>query len=203
MVIVQGPTLANPEAFDTVVELRRELHRANASLLEYSAQVERRDAVGIELAGLVNAVLMQHLRGDHRGVAAILDAQLEASPRLRERLEEMNECSEIRQINQWVKASSDDKHAEPLPTYNCEGDDPWSKSTVAELRRALDVANRAGVSTVRELKGFKDMLDGITREVAQIVIAHVKGDRDALSQALSAFCEKHVVVSGDPQQQVH
>ncbi|WP_175948588.1 hypothetical protein [Burkholderia pyrrocinia] len=153
-----GVLVANPDAFETVPELRRELDHANGRLRRYAANVQRLDIAGRELAGLVNRVLMQHLRGDHRGVAAILDAQLEASPRLREMLEETNESNEIRQTRQWDEAARAGEHQEPLPPYNCQGDDPWSKKTVAELRQALDTANRAGVNAVSELNTLNRML---------------------------------------------
>lgn len=203
MIVIQGPTLANPEAFNTLPELRRELHRANADLLRYSAALQERDAVGNEFAGLINAVLMQHLRGDHRGVAAILNAQLDANPRLRERLEETNESNDIRQARKWEEASRSEKRPEPLPPYDCEGDDPWSKKTVPELQVALDIANRTGVSLVSELAALQSVMEQLTAEVSKIVVAHVKGDRDAVSEAVSTFCEKRVVVKGDPKRKVH
>ncbi|SCZ28238.1 MULTISPECIES: hypothetical protein [Burkholderia] len=200
---IAGVLVANPDAFETVPELRRELGHANERLRRYAADAQRRDIAGNELAGLVNRVLMQHLRGDHRGVAAILDAQLDASPRLREMLEETNESNEIRQTGQWAEAARAGKQAEPLPPYNCEGDDPWSKKTVAELRQALDTANRAGVNAVSELKALNRVLADVTAEVSKIVVAHLKGDRDAVSQALTTFCKNRVVVMGDEKRKVH
>lgn len=161
------------------------------------------DAAGRELAGLVNAVLMQHLRGDHRGVAAILDAQLEASPRLREMLEEANESREIEQARRWEHEASGGQQREPSPPYNCEGEDPWSKQTVLELRRALDVANRTGVSLVAENTALHNVIEDMGKDMSTIVVAHIKGDRDALSEALAAFCEKRVVVKGDDTRKVH
>lgn len=200
---IQGPILANPEAFDSVAELRRELHRANNELLQYAAALDKRDSVGLELAGLMNRVLMQHLRADHRGVAAILEAQLEASPRLRERLEEAIESGEIGQAHQWKGAASAKVPHESIPPYNGAGEDPWSKMTVQELREALDVANRAGVSVTSELNTYKQGLADLAEEVSKIAIAHVKGDTDAVSQAVNALCEKYVVVKGDRARKVH
>lgn len=130
--ITQGPTLANPEAFDSVPELRRELHRANKTLLDYSAALEHRDAVGRDFAGLINRVLLQHIVGDFRGVAAILDAQLEASPRLRESLEEVRESKEIRQHEQW--RATHGEASEEMPPYNAGAHNPGPcRSTSCEL----------------------------------------------------------------------
>lgn len=165
--------------------------------------IDKRDAVGRELAGFVNAVLMQHVRGDHRGVAAILDAQLEASPRLREMIEEANESSEIEQARMWAHKAGNSEKSELLPPYNCEGEDPWSKLSVPDLRRALDVANRTGVNLVAENTALNNVIEDMAREVSTIVVAHIRGDRDALSEAVAAFCEKRVVVKGDPKRQVH
>ena len=203
MNIVQEPTLVDPDKIDTVPELRRELHRANAEVRKYWATLGARDASGLELITLINSVLMQHVRGDHRGVAAILDAQLGVSQRLREKIEEANECAEILQVGEWAKAARQDRKSDALPPYNCEGADPWTKTTVLELRRALDVANRAGVSAIREAKGCHQLLEEITKQIAPILMAHIKGDRDSLSQALSEFCAKYVVVKGIGLQRVH
>ena len=204
MYLVQNPTFVNPDSFNSVDDLRRELHRANATLTKYWTAIEQRDIAGREFIALVHSLLMQHVRGDHRGVAAILDAHLEASPRLREMIEETNESKEILQVRQWEKASStEQKAAEPLPRYNCKGADPWSKRTDAELRAALDVANRAGVETMRELKALSGRVESMAREMSAIVDAHLKGDRDAVSKAVSTFCEKHVVVKNVPNEKVH
>lgn len=203
MIFVQEPTFINPDSLDTVPELRHALHLANDEVRKYWTALNERDFSGRELIALVNGVFAQHVRGDHRGVAAILDAQLEASPRLREKVEEANESAEIRQVGKWAKASSQDQKPGSLPPYNCEGEDPWSNMPVLDLRRALDVANRAGVVTIREAKSLNKLLEEITTQIAPILIAHIKGDRDALSQALSEFCAKYVVVKGMGLQRVH
>ena len=74
MYLVQNPTFVNPDSFNSVDDLRRELHRANATLTKYWTAIEQRDIAGREFIALVHSLLMQHVRGDHRGVAAILDA---------------------------------------------------------------------------------------------------------------------------------
>lgn len=203
MNFVHEPTLENPDALEAVPELRRALHRANTDIRTYWAALNERDASGLELFVLINNVLMQHARGDHRGVAAILDAQLSASPRLREKVEEANECAEIRQLGAWAKAAVQDQDSDALPPYNGEGVDPWSKLTQPELRRALDVANRAGVVTIREAKSLNRLLEEIAEQIAPILMAHIKGDRDALSQALSSFCDMYVLVKGVGLRKVH
>ncbi|KIP18387.1 hypothetical protein KY49_3317 [Burkholderia sp. MSHR3999] len=198
-----GVLVADPDAFETVPELRRELQNANDRLRRLAVDLQRQDIIGSQLAGLLNRVLMQHLRGDHRGVAAILEAHLAANQRLRETLEETNESNEILQILQWGSVAHGEKQQEPLPPYNCEGDDPWSNKTEGELRQALDIANRSGVNTVSELNAVNRLLADVTAEVSKIVVAHIKGDRDAVTQAVTTFCEKRVVVMGDKHRKVH
>lgn len=196
---IAGILVANPEAFDTVPDLRRELHSANERLKGYAQDLRHQSNVGTELAGIVNAALMQHLRGNHGAVAAMLDAQLEASPRLREKLEEANESNELHQVMQWVKTAEQ----ESPQAYNCEGEDPWSMKTVEELRRALDIANHAGMRLASEHDSLKKLLESMSREVSVIVVAHMKGDRDALSRAVADFCERRVVVKNGDNRQVH
>ncbi|WP_197419306.1 hypothetical protein [Burkholderia sp. BDU5] len=198
--ITQGPTLANPEAFDSVPELRRELHRVNKTLLDYSAALEQRDAVGRDFAGLINRVLLQHIAGDFRGVAAILDAQLEASPRLRESLEEARESKELRQHEQWRSTQRDE--AEAMPPYNAGAHDPWSMS-VDELRIAVDTMNRAGIRLSSTLDSLEGVLRDLTREVSVIVIAHAKGGPDDVVKAVSEFVAKRVVVKDDSATKFH
>lgn len=197
------PDIENPDGFDTVPELRRELNRVKVELLACAEALKERDAVGCELAGLIDRVLMQHVLGDHRGVAAILDARLEGNPRLRERLEEANESAKILQAQRWDGDAREKREQESLPPYNCGGDDPWSTMTVQELRKALDIANRTGVVISSELVAVKDVLNSLTGEVSKIVVAHVTGGADAVLQTVSTFCEKRVVVKGDLTRKVH
>lgn len=198
--ITQGPTLANPEAFDSVPELRRELHRANKTLLDYSAALEHRDAVGRDFAGLINRVLLQHIVGDFRGVAAILDAQLEASPRLRESLEEVRESKEIRQHEQW--RATHGEASEEMPPYNAGAHNPWAMS-VDELRAAVDTMNRAGIRLSSTLDSLEAVVRDLTREVSVIVVAHAKGSPDDVVKAVSEFVAKRFVVKDDSATKLH
>lgn len=198
--ITQGPTLANPEAFASVPELRRELHRANKTLLDYSAALEQRDAVGRDFAGLINRVLLQHIVGDFRGVAAILDAQLEASPRLRESLEEVRESKELRQHEQWRAAQSD--ASEEMPSYNAGAHNPWTMSA-DELRAAVDTMNRAGIRLSSTLDSLEAVLRDLTREVSVIVVAHAKGGPDDVVKAVREFVANRVVSNDDTATKFH
>jgi len=198
--ITQGPTLANPDAFDSVPELRRELHRANKVLLDYSAALEQRDAVGRDFAGLINRVLLQHIAGDFRGVAAILDAQLEASPRLRESLEEARESKELRQAEQWRTAQGE--ASEEVPPYNAGAHDPWAMSA-DELRVAVDTMNRAGIRLSSTLDSLEAVLRDLTREVSVIVVAHAKGGPDDVVKAVSEFVAKRVVIKDGTPTKFH
>nr|WP_057928396.1 hypothetical protein [Burkholderia ambifaria] len=201
--ISQGPTLANPDVLDSVAELRRELHRANANLLAYWAAIEERDKVGRDFVGLINRVLLQHIVGDFRGVAAILEAQLEASPRLRQSLEEVRESRECRQLQEWMETVHREFGQEEMPPYNAGAHDPWAMKTVEELRAAVDVMNRAGIQISTQLTTLEGVLKSMTAEVPTIVVAHVKGDRDAASRAIASFCERHVVVKDGNKSKVH
>ncbi|MCA8183805.1 hypothetical protein [Burkholderia vietnamiensis] len=201
--ISQGPTLANPDALDSVAELRHELHRANSDLLAYWGAIDERDKVGRDFVGLINRVLMQHIVGDFRGVAAILEAQLEASPRLRESLEEVWESRECRQLQEWMETVRGEFGQEEVPPYNAGANDPWAMKTVEELRTAVDVMNRAGIQIATQLTSLEGVLKSMTAEVSTIVVAHVRGDRDALSRAVASFCERHVVVKNGDKSKVH
>ncbi|MBU9231418.1 hypothetical protein KTD19_03380 [Burkholderia multivorans] len=201
--ISQGPTIANPDAFDSVAELRQELHRANSDLLAYWGAIEERDRVGRDCVGLINRVLLQHIVGDFRGVAAILEAQLEASPRLRQSLEEVRESRECRQLQEWMETAHGESGKEEVPPYNAGAHDPWAMKTVDELRTTVDVMNRAGIRVSTQLAALEDVLKSMTAEVSKIVVAYVRGDRDAVSHAIASFCERHVVVKDGDKTKVH
>lgn len=199
----QGPDLANPDAFDSVDELRRELHQANSNLLAYWGAIEERDKVGRDFLGLINRVLLQHIVGDFRGVAAILDAQLEASPRLRQSLEEVRESRECRQLREWMQTVRREFGQEEMPSYNAGAHDPWAMKTVDELRTTVDVMNRAGIQISTQLTTLEGVLKSMTAEVSTIVVHHVSGDHEALSRAVANFCERHVVVKNGDKSKVH
>ncbi len=197
------PEISNPEEIHSVAELRRELHRMNNELFACAEAIEERDKVGRDFLGLINRILLQHIAGDFRGVAAILDAQLEASPRLRQSLEEVRESRECRQLQEWMETACGESGPEEAPPYNAGAHDPWSMKTVEELRTAVDVMNRAGIQISTQLTTLEGVLKSMTAEVSTIVVAHVKGDRDALSRAVASFCERHVVVKDGDKSKVH
>ncbi|KUY98551.1 hypothetical protein WS49_19175 [Burkholderia sp. RF7-non_BP4] len=143
---------------------------------------------------MINRVLLQHIVGDFRGVAAILDAQLEASPRLRESLEEVRESKELRQHEQWRAAHAG--ASDRMPSYNAGAHDPWAMS-VDELRAAVDTMNRAGIRLFSTLDSLEAVLRDLTREVSVIVVAHAKGSPDDVVKAVSEFVAKRVVNKDD------
>lgn len=70
--ITVGPTLSNPEAFDSVEALRTELHRVNTELL---AQAASRDAMRGALrffANTLSGLLLAYLQQDSAKVAELL-----------------------------------------------------------------------------------------------------------------------------------
>ncbi|WP_396331037.1 hypothetical protein [Burkholderia anthina] len=202
-IAIKEPLLSNPDEIDSVAELRRELHRANSELLAYWGAIEERDKVGRDSVGLINRVLLQHIVGDFRGVAAILDTQLEASPRLRQSLEEVREGRECRQLQEWMETARREFGREEVPPYNAGAHDPWAMKTVEELRAAVDVLNRAGIQISTQLTTLEGVLKSMTAEVSTIVVQHIKGDHDALSRAVASFCERNVVVKNGDNSKVH
>lgn len=202
-ITVKEPILSNPDEIDSVAELRRELHRANSDLLAYRGAIEERDKVGRDFVGLINRVLLQHIVGDFRGVAAILEAQLEASPRLRQSLEEVRESRECRQLQEWMQTVRREFGQEEMPPYNAGAHDPWAMKTVDELRTAVDVMNRAGIQVSTQLTTLEGVMKSMTAEVSTIVVHHVRGDHEALSRAVADFCQRHVVVKNGDKSKVH
>lgn len=90
--IEQYPTFANPEAFSTVPELRRELHRTNTELMAACSREQTLNDQGNELMQTLYKVLLMHLKGVAE-LTGYLDAYLNERPRLRERLEEELEAA--------------------------------------------------------------------------------------------------------------
>ena len=70
--ITMCPTMANPEAFSTVPELREELHRANDSILKLSDQLHSLTCVTQDSERLSRMVL-GHMAGDQNAVKRELD----------------------------------------------------------------------------------------------------------------------------------
>jgi len=85
--IYQLPTIANPEAFDSIADLRRELHRTNRELMDACAREQTLHGQGQELMQTLYKTLLLHLKGVTL-LTGYLDAYLEERPRLREKLEE-------------------------------------------------------------------------------------------------------------------
>ncbi|MEW6309902.1 MAG: hypothetical protein AB1532_03110 [Pseudomonadota bacterium] len=67
------PTLANPEAFDNVEELRQELHRANDSLLQLTDQLHEERYVVRRVSESLANVVFAHMQGKHDDVKSLLD----------------------------------------------------------------------------------------------------------------------------------
>lgn len=167
----QRHMIIDPDTIDSVPALREALHAANKSLLAYALAIDERDQVGRDFVGLINRVLLQHIVGDFRGVAAILDAQLETSPRLRQSLEEVRESRECRQLQEWMETVRREFGQEQMPPYNAGAHDPWAMKTVDELRTVVDVMNRAGIRVSTQLTTLEGVLKSMTAE--EIGRAHV------------------------------
>lgn len=85
--VIQGPTMANPEAFHTVAELREQLHRTNDLLLnQFFARAQLEDGVN-QMVGVLNSLLLAHLKGDQDEIGRLLTNYLVNRNALREELE--------------------------------------------------------------------------------------------------------------------
>ncbi|ENG0235598.1 hypothetical protein [Burkholderia multivorans] len=199
----QAHLIVDPDTIDNVPALREALHAANKSLLGYALAIEERDKVGRDFVGLINRVLLQHVVGDFRGVAAILEAQLEASPRLRQSLEDVRQSKEARQLEEWKAFSRAEFGQEEMPEYNAGQHDPWAMKTIDELRVAVDVMNRAGIQISTQLATLEGVLKSMTAEVSMIVVAHVKGTGDDVIKAVGDFVANRCVVKDANASQMH
>ena len=71
--ITMCPTMANPEAFSTVPELREELHRANDSILKLSDQLHSLSCVTQDISERLSRMVLGHMAGDQGAVKRELD----------------------------------------------------------------------------------------------------------------------------------
>ncbi|WP_260438866.1 hypothetical protein [Burkholderia stagnalis] len=97
--ITQGQNLTNPEALNSVAELRCELRRANATVQQLRTKIEQYDEVGSQMVGAVNHILTLHVQGNITGLAEWLDEYLSQRPRVREKIEEAIESKSLRRMH--------------------------------------------------------------------------------------------------------
>ena len=71
--ITRCPTMANPEAFDNVEELRQELHRANDSVLQLTDQLHETRYVLQGVSESLARVVFAHMQAKHDDVRSLLD----------------------------------------------------------------------------------------------------------------------------------
>ncbi len=71
--VTMCPTLANPEAFDNVEELRRELHRANDNVLRLTDQLHEERYVLQSVSESLAGVVLCHIAGEQDAVKRKLD----------------------------------------------------------------------------------------------------------------------------------
>jgi hypothetical protein len=96
--VYRMPTLANPEAFSSVAELRRELHRTNGELMGACAREQTLNDQGQELMQTLYTMLLMYLKGVPE-LLKYIDAYLDERPKLRERLEEALESASETQVH--------------------------------------------------------------------------------------------------------
>ncbi|CAB3764198.1 hypothetical protein [Paraburkholderia humisilvae] len=99
MTMTNGPTIANPDAFESVDDLRRELRRANLTLLMQAQKLAQFDEVAAQIVGAMNRVLILHIKQDTSGISAFLETYLSERDSLREQLEDSIESSSHRQVH--------------------------------------------------------------------------------------------------------
>ena len=71
--ITVGPTLSNPNAFETVQELREELHRANATLLDSCERLHRLAMQHNNVLNWIELIATHHKSGNADEVRKLLD----------------------------------------------------------------------------------------------------------------------------------
>lgn len=71
--ITRCPTLANPEAFDNVDDLRKELQRANENVLQLTDQLHEERYVVMRVSESLSRVVWAHMQGKHDDVKTLLD----------------------------------------------------------------------------------------------------------------------------------
>ena len=71
--ITMCPTMANPEAFDNIEELRQELHRANANLLQLTDRLHEERYVLQSVSEALSRVVFAHMQAKHDDVKSLLD----------------------------------------------------------------------------------------------------------------------------------
>ncbi len=71
--ITMCPTMANPEAFTTVAELREELHRANATILKMADQLHSLSCITQDISERLSRMVLAHMAGKQDAVKRELD----------------------------------------------------------------------------------------------------------------------------------
>ena len=71
--ITMAPTMANPEAFSTVLELREELHRANATILKMADQLHSLSCITQDISERLSRMVLAHMAGKQDAVKRELD----------------------------------------------------------------------------------------------------------------------------------
>lgn len=71
--ITMCPTMANPEAFSTVPELREELHRANATILKMADQLHSLSCITQDISERLSRMVLAHMAGKQDAVKRELD----------------------------------------------------------------------------------------------------------------------------------
>jgi hypothetical protein len=72
-VITMCPTMANPEAFTTVPELREELRRANDLVLEMGQRLHAMNTVAHQLGEVLSDLVLLHIAGKTEEVVALMN----------------------------------------------------------------------------------------------------------------------------------
>ena len=71
--ITMCPTMANPEAFSTVPELREELHRANTTILKMADQLHSLSCITQDISERLSRMVLAHMAGKPEAVKRELD----------------------------------------------------------------------------------------------------------------------------------
>lgn len=72
--ITRGPTMANPETLHTVPDLRAELKRTQALIIESTVNLHRMTCLSQDLSEALASLTLAHMKGQHDLVKRLLDA---------------------------------------------------------------------------------------------------------------------------------
>ncbi|QTD89442.1 hypothetical protein [Burkholderia anthina] len=91
--------IVDPMSIESIDELRKCLHEANATLIRQFSRITVADSMGNQLAGSLNRILTLHIQENAQALVEYLDAYLADRPGMRDHLEEDIEGAALRKVH--------------------------------------------------------------------------------------------------------